>query len=50
VERLVQAEPRIDVAREFVRLGDDRLKSCANESVAVRLAAGERTGIAAEKR
>ena len=39
VEGLVEAEPRIDVTRKFIGLGDDRFESRANEGVAVRLAA-----------
>ena len=49
VERPVQAEPRIDVAREFVGLGDDRLERGADESVAVGLAPGQRARIAAQE-
>ena len=50
VEGLVQTEPRIDVAREFVGLGDDRLQRRADECVAVRLAAGQRARVAAKER
>ena len=46
---LVEAEPRIDVARKFVRRGDDRLQRRADESVAMRLAAGQRAGVAAKE-
>ena len=49
VEGPVQAEPRIDVARKFVGLGDDRLERCADESVAMGLAAGQRARVAAKK-
>ena len=49
VEGLVEAQPRIDVARKFVGLGDDRFERCADECVAVRLAAGQRARIAAEE-
>jgi hypothetical protein len=49
VEGLVQAEARVDVARKFVGLGNDRLERGSNECVAVRLAAGERAGVSAEK-
>ena len=49
VEGLVEAEPRIDVAREFVGLGDDRFERRADESVAMRLAAGQRARIAAKE-
>src|SRR5439155_11681726 len=46
---LVQAQPRIDIAGEFVGLGDNRFESRADECVAVRLAAGQRTRVAAQK-
>ena len=49
VEGLVQAEPRIDVARKFVGLGDDRLERRADERIAVRLAAGQGARIAAKE-
>ena len=49
VEGLVEPQARIDVAREFVGLGDDRFERRANERVAVRLAAGQRARIAAEE-
>jgi hypothetical protein len=49
MEGLVQTEARVDVAREFIGLGDDRFKGCPNEGVAVRLAAGQRPGVAAKK-
>ena len=49
VEGPVEAEPRIDVARKFVGRGDDRLERCADESVAMRLAAGQRAGVAAQE-
>ena len=47
---LVEAEPRIDVAREFVGLGDDRFERGPDESVAMRLAAGQRARVAAQER
>ena len=50
MEGLVEAEPRIDVAGEFVGLCDDRLQSRTDESVAMRLAAGQRARVAAEER
>jgi hypothetical protein len=40
VERLVETETRIDVARKLVRLCDNRLERSADESIAMRLAAG----------
>ena len=49
VEGPVQAEPRIDVARKFVGLGDDRLERGADEGVAMGLAAGQRARIAAKE-
>ena len=49
VKGLVESQTGIDVARKFVRLGDDRLEGCAHESVAVGLAPGERTGVPAQK-
>ena len=50
VKSLVQPEARIDVAREFVGLGDDGFERCADERVAVRLAVGQRPRVAAEER
>src|SRR6185312_12875048 len=50
VESLVKPEPRIDVAREFIGLGDDGFERRADKSVAVRLAAGQGARIAAQKR
>src|SRR3954451_22299289 len=49
VEGLVKTKPRVDVTRKFVRLGDDRLQRRANECVAVRLAASQGAGVAAEE-
>jgi hypothetical protein len=49
MEGLVQAEPRIDVAREFIGLGDNRFKRCPDERIAVRLAAGQRSRVAAKE-
>ena len=49
MEDLVETEARIDVARKFVGLGDDRFESRADERVAVRLAAGQRARIAAKE-
>jgi hypothetical protein len=49
MEGFVEAEPRIDVAREFVRLGYDSLKSRANERVTVCLAASESARIAPQE-
>ncbi len=49
VEGPVQAQARIDVAGEFVGLGDDGFERRADERVAVRLAAGQRTRIAAKE-
>ena len=50
VERLVETEARIDVARKLVGFGDDRFERCADERIAMRLAAGQRAGIAAQER
>ena len=49
VERLVEAQARIDVARKFIRLGDDCLQRCANEGVAMRLTARQGACIAAQE-
>src|SRR6476469_4810620 len=49
VEGLVQAQTRIDVAREFVGLGHDGFQRRADERVAMRLTAGEGTGVAAKE-
>jgi hypothetical protein len=49
VEGPVEAEPRIDVARKFVGLGDDRLQRRADEGVAMRLAAGQGARVAAQE-
>ena len=49
VKGLVQAKPRIDVARKFVGLGDDRLERRPDEGVAVRLAAGQGARVAAKE-
>ena len=45
VKRLVEPEAGIDVTREFIRLGDDGFQGCANERVAVGLAASESAGV-----
>src|SRR6185437_51413 len=50
MERFVQSKPRIDIAWKFVRFGDNRFERSPNESVAVRLAAGQSTSVAAKKR
>ena len=50
VEGAVQAKARIDIAREFVGLGDDRFQRRADEGVAMRLAAGQGAGVAAKER
>jgi hypothetical protein len=49
MKRPVQAEPRIDVARELVGLGDNRLQGRADEGIAMSLAAGQRARIAAKE-
>jgi hypothetical protein len=49
VERFVETEPGVDVAWKFVGLGDDGFQRRANERVAVRLAAGQRSRIAAQE-
>ena len=46
----VETETGIDVARKRLRRRDDRLERCPDEIVAMRLAAGQRTGIAAKER
>ena len=46
---LVEAQPRIDIARKLVRLGDYRFERCANEGIAVRLATRQGASIAAEE-
>jgi hypothetical protein len=50
MEGAVEAEARIDVAREIVRRGNDRLESRPDEGVAMSLAAGERSGVAPKER
>src|SRR6185437_10033064 len=50
MEGLVQSKSRIDVAGKFVRFGDNRFERSPNECVAVSLAAGQCTSVAAEKR
>src|SRR6185503_2969043 len=45
----VQAQPRIDIARELIGLGDDRLERRSNEGIAMRLAAGQRTRVTAQE-
>ena len=50
VEGLVEPEARIDIARKFIGLGDDRLQRGADEGVAMRLAAGQGAGVAAKER
>ena len=47
MECLVEAKARIDVAREFVGLSDDRLESCADECIAMGLTSGQGAGISA---
>ena len=49
MEGPVQAKAGVDVARELVGLGNDRLERRANESVAMRLAAGQGAGVAAQE-
>src|SRR5437763_17152078 len=49
VECPVQSQSRIDVARKFVRLCNDRLERRADEGVAVSLTAGEGAGVAAKE-
>ena len=49
MKRLVEAEARVNVPREFVGLGDDRLERGSHERIAMGLAAGEGPGVAAEK-
>ena len=49
VKRPVEAKSRIDVARKFVRLRNDRFKRRPDEGVAVSLAAGQRARITAQK-
>jgi transposase len=49
VKRPVQAKPRVDIARKFIGLGDDRLKRRSNESIAMSLAAGKGASIAAQE-
>ena len=46
---LVQAEPRLDVARKAVGRGDDGFKRRTNKGVAMSLAAGQRAGIAPQE-
>ena len=50
MERPVKAEPRIDIARKFLRRCDDRLQRGPHERVPMRLAPRQCAGIAAEKR
>jgi len=50
VKCLVEPESRIDVARELIRLRDDRFQSRAHERVTMGLAAGQRTRVAAQER
>ena len=50
VEGLVETEPWIDVARELVRLGDNRFESGAYEGIAMGLAACQSARIAAQER
>jgi hypothetical protein len=50
MEGLVEAEAGIDVPREFIGLGDDRLQRSTDEGVAVGLTAGQRAGITAKER
>src|SRR5687768_13674984 len=50
MEDLVQPKPRIDLAREFVRLGDDRLERGPDECVAVCLTAGQGASVTAKER
>ena len=40
---------RVDVSREFVRLGDNRFQRGADESIAMRLASGQRPGVAPQE-
>ena len=49
MERAVEAEPRIDVAREIPGRRDYRLERRPDEGVAMLLAAGQGAGIAAEE-
>src|SRR5437763_16360592 len=48
VERLVEAESRIDIAREFVGLCDNRLECRTDECCAVSLTAGQGAGVGAK--
>ena len=50
MERLVQPEPRVDVAGEFVRLCDNGFERGADKSIAMRLAARQSARVAAKKR
>ena len=50
VKRPVEAQARIDVAWEFIGLRDDRFEGRPNECVAVRLASGQRSRVAAKER
>jgi hypothetical protein len=49
MEGAIKAEARIDFTREIIRRRYDRLQRRAHESVAMGLAAGKGSGIAAEK-
>ena len=49
MERPVKTQTRIDVPRKIIGCRDDRLERGPDEGVAMRLAAGQGTGIAAKK-
>jgi hypothetical protein len=49
VEGAIEAKAGIHVARKLVWLGNDRLERRSNESIAVRLTAGEGPGVAAQE-